>query len=164
MNDKTYKKVAVEKKIYEKVAVGGTFDKFHQGHQRLLRKAFEISDKVLIGVTSDEFAQTKGTIEPCNTRMSNLRRTLEKYGDNYYLSRLDDQCGPAIIEEDIEALVVSVETEPTAHKINQIRKKRGLKLLDIITINMVLAEDGKPISSTRIRKGEIDVTGAVLKD
>ena len=151
-------------KKYQKIAVGGTFDRLHEGHQRLLGKAFELSDKVLIGVTSDEFARTKGKIEPCNQRMSNLKSKLEKYGDKYSVSRLDDSYGPAIAEEDIEALVVSEETEPTAQEINIIRKKRGMKPLDIITIGMVLAEDGKPISSTRIRKGEIDVTGHVIKD
>jgi len=152
------------KKKYNKIAVGGTFDKFHEGHQRLLKKAFELSDQVLIGVTSDEFARYKGKIDPCSQRMSNLKKTLKKYEGKYKVSRLDDSCGPAIQEEDIEALVVSEETEPTAHLINDIRKKKGMKPLEIITIGMVLAEDGKPISSTRIRKGEIDVTGAVLKD
>jgi pantetheine-phosphate adenylyltransferase len=39
-----------------------------------------------------------------------------------------------------------------------------MKPLDIITIDMVLADDGKPISSTRIREGEIDVAGTVLRD
>lgn len=151
-------------KHYQKIAVGGTFDKLHEGHQRLLSKAFQLSDQVLIGVTSDEFAQRKGKIEPCNQRMSNLKKKLLKYGDKYSVSRLDDSYGPAIVEEEIEALVVSEETEPTAQEINRIRKKKGMKPLDIITIGMVLAEDGKPISSTRIRKGEIDVTGAVLKD
>ncbi len=154
----------MSEKKYHKVAVGGTFDKFHEGHQSLLGKAFQISDEVLIGVTSDEFAQSKGKIEPCDIRMSNLKRTLDKFGSDYSLSRLDDSCGPAIIEDDIEALVVSEETAPMALKINEIRKKRGMKALDIITISMVLAEDGKPISSTRIRKGEIDVKGTVLKD
>lgn len=152
------------KKRYNKIAVGGTFDKFHEGHQRLLSKAFELSDEVLIGVTSDEFASYKGTIEPCNKRMSNLKKTLKKFKGKYKVSRLDDSCGPAITEKDLEALVVSEETEPTAHIINNIRKKKEMRLLDIVTIRMVLAEDGKPISSTRIRKGEIDVTGHVLKD
>lgn len=153
----------MNKKKYRKAAVGGTFDKFHEGHRILLDKAFQISEKVLIGVTSDEFARSKGKIEPCNQRMSNLRKTLDQIGGNYDISRLDDSCGPTLYDDDIEAIVVSEETEPTALKINQIREKRGMKPLDIITIRMVLADDGKPISSTRIRKGEIDVKGAVLK-
>ena len=96
--------------------------------------------------------------------MSNLIWELEKFTGNYIVSRLDDACGQAIDEEDIEALVVSEETEPSAEMINEIREKRGMKPLDIITIDMVLADDGKPISSTRIREGEIDVAGTVLRD
>ena len=151
-------------KKYRKVAVGGTFDKFHEGHIRLLDKAFQIGDKVLIGVTSDEFARSKGNIEPCDIRMSNLRKTLNELGRDYYIARLDDPYGPTVFDNDIEAIVVSEETEPTALQINHVRKKKSMKPLDIITIGMVLAADGKPISSTRIRKGEIDVKGAVLKD
>lgn len=150
-------------KKYKKIAVGGTFDRFHEGHLKLLSKAFQLSEMVLIGVTSDEFAQSKGHIEPCSERMSSLIWELEKFVGNYVVSRLDDSCGPTIVEEDIEALVVSQETEPTARKINEIRKKKNMKPLDIIAINMVLADDGKPISSTRIRKGEIDVVGTILR-
>ena len=42
------------------VAMGGTFDIIHQGHLTLLANAFEISNKVIIGLTSDEFVQKKG--------------------------------------------------------------------------------------------------------
>ena len=59
-------------KKYGKVAVGGTFDKFHEGHRLLIEKAFQIGENVLIGVTSDEFGGLKGEIEPCDVRMSNL--------------------------------------------------------------------------------------------
>lgn len=42
-----------------KVAVGGTFQYLHDGHARLIEKAFEIagSGKVYIGLTSDEMLQ-----------------------------------------------------------------------------------------------------------
>lgn len=149
-------------KKYKKVAVGGTFDKFHQGHRLLIKKAFQVGDQVLIGVTSDKFGGIKGEIEPCNVRMSNLNSLLEKQS-NYIISRLDDPYGVTIDDGTIDAIVVSPETEPTAFKINQIRGKKGMKPLDIITISMVLAEDGKPISSTRIRRGEIDKVGTIIK-
>ena len=43
------------------VATGGTFDEIHDGHLALISKAFEVGKKVIIGVTSDEFAaKTKG--------------------------------------------------------------------------------------------------------
>lgn len=149
---------------YGKVAVGGTFDQFHEGHQKLIETALSSGEQVLIGVTSDEFGGKKGEIDPCEVRMFNLRRFLDKHHHNYHLARLDEPYGPTVSDEEIEALVVSEETEPTAQTINKVRKEKGMKPLKIITINMVLAEDGKPISSTRIRKGEIDVKGAVLKD
>lgn len=147
-------------KRYRKVAVGGTFDKFHQGHRMLLEKAFQVAEQVLIGVTSDEFGGQKGEIEPCNVRMANLNALLEGHS-NYILARLEEHYGPTVEDESIEAIVVSPETEPTAREINKIRQEKEMKPLDIITIGMVLAQDGKPISSTRIRKGEINPDGSI---
>ncbi|MCE7697941.1 MAG: pantetheine-phosphate adenylyltransferase [Methanobacterium paludis] len=96
--------------------------------------------------------------------MSNLKGLLENKHVNYDIQQLNEPYGTTIDDEDIDAIVVSEETEPTAFKINRIRKERGMKPIDIITIHMVLAEDGKPISSTRIRKGEIDRTGTIIKE
>ena len=42
--------------MYKRVAVGGTFDKFHYGHRKLIGTAFEIGENVEIGVTSSVFA------------------------------------------------------------------------------------------------------------
>ncbi|MDR3063432.1 MAG: phosphopantetheine adenylyltransferase [Methanobrevibacter sp.] len=149
-------------KLYKKVAVGGTFDKFHYGHRKLLETAFGLSEFVAIGVTSDKFAQLKGDIEPCKVRMYNLNDFLSKVHNDFQISRLEDPYGITIFEEDFEAIVVSEETEPNAIKINEIRKEKGMKLLDIIVISYVFAKDNIPISSTRIRKGEIDIKGNIL--
>jgi pantetheine-phosphate adenylyltransferase len=153
----------MKEKSYKKVAVGGTFDKFHYGHMRLVDIAFDIGSYVLIGVTSNEFGGVKGRIDPCKVRISNLRNLLQKKHQNYQIQELNDPYGTTITDSSIDAIVVSEETEPTAFKINEIRKEREMKPIDIITIRMVLADDGKPISSTRIRKGEIDKKGTVIR-
>ncbi|MDP3066377.1 MAG: phosphopantetheine adenylyltransferase [Methanobacteriaceae archaeon] len=148
-------------KKYQKVAVGGTFDKFHQGHRILLEKAFQMGEEVLVGVTSDEFGGQKGEIEPCNVRMSNLNALLsDKSG--YLIARLEEPYGPTVDDETMDAIVVSPETEATAREINKIRQEKGMKPLNVVIIGMVLAEDGRPISSTRIRKGEIEPDGTVV--
>ena len=146
---------------YSKVAVGGTFDKFHDGHKKLLSTAFEIGDKVEIGVTSDAFGGLKGDIDSCKIRMGNLKNFFSEEHD-FCVVPLDDPYGTTIYDADFEAIVVSAETEPTAVKINEIRISKGMKPLDIVVVSFVLAYDGTPISSTRIRRGEINNNGNLI--
>ncbi len=145
-------------KKYTKVAVGGTFDKFHDGHKKLLSTAFEIGDKIEIGVTSDAFGGLKGDIDTCEERMSNLKSFFSDKSD-FVVIPLEDPYGTTIYDGDFEAIVVSEETEPTAVEINKIRISKGMKPLDIVVVSFVLAYDGNPISSTRIRRGEINQNG-----
>lgn len=149
--------------MYDKVAVGGTFDKFHDGHKKLLSTAFEIGNQVEIGVTSDAFGGLKGDIDSCKERMSNLRMFFSNKS-NFHVVSLDDPYGTTIYDADFDAIVVSEETEPTAVKINEIRVSKGMNPLDIVVVSFVLAEDGNPISSTRIRRGEINKNGLILKN
>ena len=148
-------------KRYSKVAVGGTFDKFHDGHKKLLSTAFELGNRIEIGVTSDAFGGLKGEIDSCEERMNNLKLFF-KDKSNFRVVSLDDPFGTTIYEADFDAIVVSEETEPTAMKINEFRLSKGMNPLDIIVVSFVLAEDGNPISSTRIRRGEIDKNGLIL--
>ena len=146
---------------YSKVAVGGTFDKFHDGHKKLLSTAFEIGDKVEIGVTSDAFGGLKGDIDSCEIRMSNLKNFFSEEHD-FCVVPLDDPYGTTIYDSDFDAIVVSEETEPTAVEINEIRISKGMNPIDIVVVSFVLAYDGTPISSTRIRRGEINKNGDVV--
>ena len=148
-------------KKYSKVAVGGTFDKFHDGHKKLLSTAFQIGDLVEIGVTSDEFGGLKGDIDSCEERMKNLKYFFSDKSD-FTIVPLEDPYGTTIYDGDFEAIVVSQETEPTAVEINNIRISKGMKPLDIVVVSFVLAYDGTPISSTRIRRGEINQNGNII--
>ncbi len=153
---------------FRKVAVGGTFDELHKGHKTLLLKAFDLGDRVLIGLCSDQFVRRLGkphTTALYDERLKELQSFLRKLGftERAEIVSLSDPFGPTVTDRCIEAVIVSEETRTNAKKINEERMKKGLKPLEIITINMVPSEDCSPISTTRIRKGEIDREGRLTK-
>lgn len=155
-------------KRFRTIAVGGTFDEFHRGHRTLLMKAFEVGERVLIGLSSDDFARElmkPHKVASYEKRLNDLKRFLKK---RRLLSRaeivtLHDPFGVTLSKGCVEAIVVSRETEPTAHEINEKRRARGLQPLEIIVIEMVPAENHTPISTTKIQEGKIDREGRLLK-
>jgi len=148
------------------VATGGTFDIIHRGHIALLEGAFSVSSKVIIGLTGDELAKRKGKKlhHAYEQRLAALKNLLDARFQNksYVISRLDNDFGPAVIEGDVEALVVSDETARQGDALNLLRAEKGLGKVEVVVVPMVLAEDGKRISSTRIRNMEIDSDGNML--
>jgi|TARA_B100000809_G_scaffold262661_1_gene314109 pantetheine-phosphate adenylyltransferase len=143
--------------------MGGTFDIIHSGHMALLNKAFSISTKVIIGVTSDQLAVKKGK-NPENDyskRISLLKSTIEEnFPDSAYeISKLENEFGPAVLEESVKALIVSEETSDKGTLLNKLRAERNLPPVKIVVVPIVLAKDGKAISTTRIKNSEIDSHG-----
>ena len=156
----------MEKK-FETVAVGGTFDVLHRGHQKLIKKAFEVGNLVLVGLCSDAFLKKLNkphTIAPYTQRLEELTNFLKQNSllDRAEITALDDAYGVTLFDKRLDAIVVSAETEPRARQINEKRKSLGLPPLPIVTVKMVLSEDHYPISSTRIWFEEIDRDGNLL--
>ena len=148
------------------IAMGGTFDIIHHGHITLLSNAFEISEKVIIGLTSDEFVQKKGKnpIHKYDERLKNLTSIIfKKFPNSYFeISQLNNDFGPAVFEKEVQALVVSDETKNQGNILNKLRTERNLSPVEIIVVPMTLAKDGKRISTTRIKNSEIDSDGNLL--
>ena len=153
-------------KKFNRVATGGTFDIIHKGHITLLSEAFSVSSKVIIGLTSDEFASKKGKKlqNSFNQRFSNLEETIKKKFPNssYEISKLNNDFGPAVLEKDVQALIVSGETSQQGKVLNNLRKQKNLPLVEVVIVPMVLANDGERISTTRIKSQEIDNEGNLL--
>ena len=148
-----------------KVVLGGTFDPVHDGHRALFERAFS-RGSVTVGLTSDEYAtETRSedrVVRPYRERRRALETELdqfaEKYNRSYTVRPIDDPTDIAT-EAGFEVLVVSSETADVGEEVNRIRRERGLDPLEIDVADSLSAEDGGPISSTRIVHGEIDEHG-----
>ena len=61
-----------------KVITYGTYDLFHEGHYRLLQRAKQLGDYLIVGVTTEEYDRTRGklnVIDPLMTRIDNVKKT-----------------------------------------------------------------------------------------
>lgn len=148
-----------------KVAIGGTFQPLHDGHKLLLRTAYELGGQVDIGLTSDKMARNSRVrnVEPYEERERKIREWVKKeFNTDPRITKIDDPYG-STLADNYDYIVVSPETYNTAIKINELRKAKGMKSIAIVRVDYVLAEDGRPISSTRIVSGDIDQHGNLLR-
>ena len=150
---------------YRRAVLGGTFDRLHVGHEVLLATAFRLGRTVAIGLTTDRYLRHHPkpdgrAIQPYATR----RRALLRWISDRYPPRrwrvvpLNDTFGGSV-EDGVNVLVVSADTVAGGRSVNAERRRRGRRPVPVVVVPLVLADDLRPVSSRRVRAGEIDRHG-----
>lgn len=152
--------------MYNHVFVAGTFDQLHKGHQYLLQRAFSEGKDVTIGLTTDDFIRIyKGdaVIAPFPERKKQLTNWLMECGKlpHCVVIPISDALEPAA-SDFFDAIIVTPDNRFRGEQINDLRRQRELQPLALIEVPLIQAGDGMPISSTRIRHGEIDKNGRLV--
>jgi len=152
--------------MFDIVATGGTFDILHKGHYVLLLKAFEVGKHVIIGLSSDDYVKQKKKqiTNYYPIRLKNLRNFIaEKFNkSNYSIYELNNFYGPTVLNREVHAIVTTESSKENCIKINNLRESKNIEKLEIVIVPLVEDHEGKVISSTRIRQGEIDWNGKKL--
>uniref|UniRef100_A0A1B0FAQ6 Bifunctional coenzyme A synthase n=1 Tax=Glossina morsitans morsitans TaxID=37546 RepID=A0A1B0FAQ6_GLOMM len=157
--------------VYENVVLGGTFDRIHLGHKILLTQAvLRACSRLVVGVTTQEMTKSKilnELILPVEQRISELREFLQEIDStlHYEIVPIDDPYGPTNSDPNMDMIVVSSETLRGGEKINEIRAKNNLKLLDIYCIDLVENSNGKGPKESKISSSNarIDLLGTRLR-
>jgi pantetheine-phosphate adenylyltransferase len=144
------------------VVFAGTFDHLHEGHKHIIRTAFKLSHTVSLGLTTDRmlaYKSDKDLIQKYDERYEELEKFINsEFGSEVSnIFPIETREGGADTMKDLEALIVSDEigVVQNAFDINQMRIDNGLRRFHIIIVPRVRTSDGRPLSSSRTRRGEI---------
>ncbi len=151
--------------MYQHGLMGGTFDRVHAGHLRLISEGLKNCKFLEIWITSDKIAQEKDW--RCwseEKRKSTIKQSLtQQQLGRMTFGTLEDTIGPAIDHPRADVIFCTSDTANSCKQINTKRAQNGIKPLNIIVVEHEKGEDGALISSSKIRDGLIDQTGMLFK-
>ncbi|XXG80222.1 hypothetical protein AAC387_Pa09g1144 [Persea americana] len=148
---------------YGAVVLGGTFDRLHDGHRQLLKTSVEFArDRIVIGICSGpmlikkEFAHL---IEPVEVRMKAVEDYIQfiKPGLIVHVEPITDPYGPSIVDDKLDAIIVSKETLGGGLAVNKKRAEKGLPQLKVEVVDLLPEKNsGEKLSSTTFRRLEAE--------
>lgn len=148
---------------YDHVVVGGTFDRFHNGHRLLLSQCCLICDKeLLVGITDKDMNNKKvlkELIQPLELREASVRDFVMDIKPGLSLDPVPivDVYGPTVVRPKLDCLVVSKETARGASAVNAGREEKGFKSMEVVVIDLVedvchAPEEEEKVSSSSQRR------------
>lgn len=117
----------------------GTFDLFHKGHYNILKRARDLGDHLIVGVTSESYDIERGKLnvkDSLVTRIKNVERT--GLADEIILEEYEGQKINDVIKYNVDILVVGSDWRGKFDYLNEYCK-------------VVYLERTKGISSTQLR-------------
>lgn len=158
--------------MYTHIFVAGTFDRLHVGHEAVLKAAMDNAEYVTIGITSDTFLHTykpqifsnskaPESFEHRKNQVISYCKSIAKDQTIECVS-IDDPYEPASSQSSYDALIVTQDNRKTGEEINGKRIQNKLPELTLVEVAMIDSVEGTPISSSRVRSGEIDREGNLL--
>lgn len=153
---------------YNRGVLGGTFDRFHNGHKLLLTESALLCDeKIVVGVTDGVMIKNKilaEVIEPIADRIANVRSFVDliRPSINVHCEPIEDPCGPSATMPDLNCIIVTEETKLGALQVNKERQENGLSQIPVHVVPMVPADgnnqDGdEKLSSTSLRRQMLSI-------
>lgn len=139
-----------------KVITYGTYDLLHQGHINLLRRAKELGDYLIVGVTSDSFDRGRGKLNVRNNvleRVEAVRKT--GYADeiiieDYLGQKIDD-----IQKYDVDIFAIGSDWEGKFDYLNEYCKVVYLPRTEGISSTMLRAETSAEVKVGIIGCGRV---------
>ena len=129
----------------KKVITYGTYDLVHQGHINLLRRAKELGDYLIVGVTSDSFDRNRGKLNVCNNVLERVEAVKatgfvdEVIIEDYLGQKIDD-----IQKYDVDIFAIGNDWEGKFDYLNEYCKVVYLPRTEGISSTM-LREEGRTI-------------------
>ena len=131
---------------YSKCCMGGTFDHMHLGHKLMLTQSCLLTRDVLyIGVTGDALLTKKAFsehLQAFEVRKSSVLEFISMLNPQQVVRvfELNDPMGVAAYEPDLQAVILTREVEKGGVMINEVRAKNNLQPLELVFVDMILAE------------------------
>ena len=134
-------------------AVAGTFNILHDGHKKLIDRAFSVGDEVYIGITSDRMASSsRKSVNSYYIRekaVTDYARTKDR---PFRIFQIDDVYGPDEMMDHVDVLVVSEETVGNGEKVVERASEKG-RTIELSIVDLLKKKDGTKLSSTDIVYG-----------